>query len=347
MAHVIQLALGALISSLGVKGRTESWEAHERNQQFGENESIDIGKSQGLRKKGNARINNMSAMWPGVAKIIEKVLIWTYFESPETDLHIAENACCIDYVDTWLSKWGHWLSKAKVRIAVLPILGVQTHSNSNLELLQRAYQLQEFTHEWLQNSKYCDYRPLLTPQDEWTIVKYVIEVLRPFWYSTLWRSKRHTVWLHYVIRVYNDMFDYMDGVLRALAKELTQWKEDLFFAVKLARHKLSKYHAEVTPMMGKLLISAQIIEAFRKLRSFRKWDKGMDITPEDETFYTTQYHEAFLKYVENEYCAKHRRVPVNIPEYKPSRNLIPSALASRSGYYPLIHMICRAMKNNT
>jgi hypothetical protein len=42
MAHVIQLALGPFMSSLGVKGRTKSWEAHERDQQFGVNESIDI-----------------------------------------------------------------------------------------------------------------------------------------------------------------------------------------------------------------------------------------------------------------------------------------------------------------
>jgi hypothetical protein len=30
MAHVIQLALGAFMSNLGVKGRTKSCEAHER-----------------------------------------------------------------------------------------------------------------------------------------------------------------------------------------------------------------------------------------------------------------------------------------------------------------------------
>jgi len=92
MAHVIQLALGALINSLRVKGRTKSWEAHERNQQFGENGSIDIGKSQRLRKEGNARINKVSAMKPGSAKKIEKVHISRYFGSTETDLHVAENA---------------------------------------------------------------------------------------------------------------------------------------------------------------------------------------------------------------------------------------------------------------
>jgi len=75
IAHIIQLALGAYMSSIGVKGRTKSWEAHERDQQFGENESIDIGKRQRLRKEGNARINKVLGMRPGLAKIIEKVCI--------------------------------------------------------------------------------------------------------------------------------------------------------------------------------------------------------------------------------------------------------------------------------
>jgi len=47
-------------------------------------------------------------------------------------------------------------------------------------------------------------------------------------------SKRHTVTLHHVITVYNDMFDHMDGVMRALAKKKTPWTEDFFLTVKLA-----------------------------------------------------------------------------------------------------------------
>jgi len=126
------------------------------------------------------------------------------------------------------------------------------------------------------------------------------------------------------------MFDHMDGVMRAWAKKRTQWKEDLFFAVKLSQQKLSKYYAEVTPTTGMLLISAHIRDSFRKLRSFWMWDKGMNINPEDETSYTTQYQEAFLKYVENEYCAKHRHVAVDKLETIPSSNLVPSATASGS-----------------
>jgi len=190
--------------------------------------------------------------------------------------------------------------KAKVRIAVLPIMDVKTRWNSTLELLECTYPLREFTREWLQNPKYSEYRTLFTTQDEWTIVKYVMEALRPFRYWTLWMSKRHTVTLHHVITVYNDMFHHMDGVMRALAKKKTQWKDNLFFMVKLARQELSKYYPEVTPTTGMILISAHILDPFRKLRSFRKWDMGMDINPTDETSYTTQYQEVFLKYVENE-----------------------------------------------
>jgi len=220
--------------------------------------------------------------------------------------------------------------KAKVCIAILLIMDVKTHWNSTRELLERAFRLCEFTHEWLKYPKYSDHQPLFTTQDEWTTVKYVMEVLRPFRYWTLWMSKRHTVTLHHVITVYNDMFDHIDGVMPALAKNQTPWKEDLFFAMKLAQQKLSNHYAEVTPSTGMTLFSAHILDLFRKSRSFRKWDKGMDINPEDETSYTTQYQEAFLKYVENEYCAKHRPVPVNKRENVPRSNLIPSGMVVES-----------------
>jgi hypothetical protein len=86
----------------------------------------------------------------------------------------------------------------------------------------------------------------------------------------------------------------------------------------------------MTPMTGTLLISAHMLDPCRKLPMFRKWDKGMDINPEDETSYTTQYQEAFLKYVENEYCAKHQCVLVNKLETLPTSNLVPSPTASGS-----------------
>jgi len=80
MAHVVQLALGAFMGNLGVTGHTKSRQAHERDHQFGETGSTDIGKSQRLWKEGHARINEVSAMRPGLAKIIEKVCISRHYE---------------------------------------------------------------------------------------------------------------------------------------------------------------------------------------------------------------------------------------------------------------------------
>jgi len=102
---------------------------------------------------------------------------------------------------------------ATLRIAVLPIMDVKTHWNSTAKLFECAYRLREFPRKFLQNPQYSEYRPLFTTQDEWTIVKYVVEVLRPFRYWTRWMSKRDTVTLHHVIIVYNDMFDHMDGMM--------------------------------------------------------------------------------------------------------------------------------------
>jgi len=123
----------------------------------------------------------------------------------------------------------------------------------------------------------------------------------------------------------------MDGIMRAFAQKATYWKEDVYSPVKFARRKLSKYYAEVTPMIGLLLIAAHVLDSFQKLQSFRKWDKGMDNNPENENSSTTQYQEAFLKYVENKYCANHHRLPVIKPESVPNNNLFSSAMASRSG----------------
>jgi len=113
MAQVIRLDVAVFISSLGVIRHSKSWEAHECDQKCGENESPDIGKCPRRRKEGDATISKVSAMRPGWAKIIKKAHISRHLESPATDLHIAANACCIDYPDTWSSKWVHCLSNTQ------------------------------------------------------------------------------------------------------------------------------------------------------------------------------------------------------------------------------------------
>jgi len=101
------------MSGLGVTGRTNSWEAHECDHQFVDNQSIDIRKSQRLRKESNAWINKVLAMEPALAKMIQKVRISWYFESPKIVYKIAENACGIDFADTGSSKRVHRVSNSQ------------------------------------------------------------------------------------------------------------------------------------------------------------------------------------------------------------------------------------------
>jgi len=127
------------------------------------------------------------------------------------------------------------------------------------------------------------------------------------------------------------MLDHMDGVMRALDTKKTEWKEDLYFPVKVARQKLSTYHAEVTPTTSLLLMSAHILDPFRNVRSFSRLDKAIDINPKDETSYTTHYQEAILKYLENEYWGKHRWMYITKHENVPHGNIFRWAQASGFG----------------
>jgi len=123
----------------------------------------------------------------------------------------------------------------------------------------------------------------------------------------------------------------MDGIMWALRKMSTRQKQRTYFAVMFAWPKLSKNYRAFTPMMGLLQIPAHIVDPFWKLWLFRKWDKGIDIHPEDTTSHNTQYQEAFLTYVENKYCAKHRHFPIIEPGRVASNNLFYSTMASGSG----------------
>jgi hypothetical protein len=75
MGHSIQQAVGAIMSSLGKTGCTKSLKSRPHDQKFGEIKYMDIGKCQRLPTEGNARINKVSAMRLGLARIIGKVRI--------------------------------------------------------------------------------------------------------------------------------------------------------------------------------------------------------------------------------------------------------------------------------
>ena len=81
----------------------------------------------------------------------------------------------------------------------------------------------------------------------------------------MWILIKYMASLHPIITVYNNMFNHIDGIMQAVTKEKTQWKEDLYFAVKFSRQKVSIYYSEVSSMTARHLISAHMLEPFHKL----------------------------------------------------------------------------------
>jgi hypothetical protein len=99
-----------------------------------------------------------------------------------------------------------------------------------------------------------------------------------------------------------------------------------------AQQKLIKHYAEVTATTGLVLISAHIIYHFLLLQWFNKWDKELDINPEDETSNPTEYQEGLLDDRGNANRAKHQCLPVNEPENIRNNNLFSSTMAYGSGH---------------
>jgi len=331
MAHVIQHALGAFMSRLGDKGRTKSWEAHERTQQFGENESTDIWKCQRPRKQGNARINMVSAMRPCVAKLIGKVRISRHYETPETDRHIVENAWFIEYPHNWLSKGFHWLLPSQSTNHCTTNFGCENTvgfdsgvASASLQITRNYPQVaQRSKLQWipatLHNTGWMHHQQVIHIGFKAILILDSVVVKKTYGYSAL-----HHHGLQWHVRPYGWRFP-------SFSWEVGSMKAWLILRSEVCATEAFKYYAEVTPKTGMLLIWADILDCFWKLWSLRKWDKGMENDPEDNTSYTTQYQEAFLKYIENKYFAKHSRISIIKPANLPGSNLFPSANASAFG----------------
>jgi hypothetical protein len=106
------------------------------------------------------------AMRPGLAKRIEKVRISWYFESPETDLHIAENVCGIGYPDTWSSKQVHWLSKTKSPYRATSDYGCEDMLELNTPVAQAHLQITGIHTPVAPKSK-IQWLPATSPNSRW------------------------------------------------------------------------------------------------------------------------------------------------------------------------------------
>ena len=73
MAHLIQLALGGFMNTLGVKGHQQSWEDTERKKIIADRER------ESKRRIGGARVERVALLKCGFNKIVEKVFLMIKF----------------------------------------------------------------------------------------------------------------------------------------------------------------------------------------------------------------------------------------------------------------------------
>jgi hypothetical protein len=135
------------------------------------------------------------------------------------------------------------LQEGRESVAVTLILDVKTRWNSTLAMLERAYRLRNYTEAWI--ALHPEFSMLGTSVNEWRAMEYLMEILEPFRYYTLWMSKQKNVMIHWVVRIYNDLFDHLKRIIKVLHNKRTQWKVSCHVAVKVARLKLMKYYSEL------------------------------------------------------------------------------------------------------
>jgi hypothetical protein len=159
-------------------------------------------------------------------------------------------------LSTWSSKLIDWLSNANVYIVVLHIMDLKRDGIGHWSWMTEHT---EYAHSPVSGSRI--HNAVIRSQSSQHRMN------GPLW-SMSWKTSGHSdtgpsgcqrcIWSHSLRNsaVNYHMCTHMDSIMQDLAKKETQWKEDMFFAMKLLWQKLVKYYSEVTPMTDGLLISA-------------------------------------------------------------------------------------------
>ena len=113
----------------------------------------------------------------------------------------------------------------RVKIPTTLQYDVKTRWNSPLNMLERSLRLREFTKDWLQT--YAQFTPLWSTPEESRQIEYILEVLQPIRFCTLWMSKTCGVTIHWVFQAYQDIFDHLEMQISQLERKRMQWKVDI------------------------------------------------------------------------------------------------------------------------
>ena len=191
----------------------------------------------------------------------------------------------------------------RVEIPTTLLYDVKTRWNSMLNMLERSVRLREFIKDWLQT--YPEFSPLWPTPEEWKQVEYILEVLQPIRFWTLWMSKTRGVTIHRVFQVYQDIFDHLEMQIAKLERKRMQWKVDIREGLLKAKLKAAVYYGKTDSPRGLLFGIGTCLNPYCKLNLFREWD----LDASGETEYEKSYKKEFIAYYDLHYAPTNSQAP--------------------------------------
>ena len=182
--------------------------------------------------------------------------------------------------------------------------------------------MKDFTREWIK--EYQAFAPLWSTPCEWKQVEYILQVLEPIRFCTLWMSKTRGPTIHRVFQVYDTIFDHLDNQITNLEKKRMRWKVDIREALEKARAKAAKYYGKTENPRGLLMALGLCLNPYCKLDLFDDWDQvEHDGTPPaGAESYSKKYREMFIQYYNENYRPRLETGPeeVSIGGITPARS---------------------------
>jgi len=130
-------------------------------------------------------------------------------------------------------------------------------------MLERSVPLREFAKDWLQT--YAEFTPPGSTPEEWRQIEYILEILQPIRFWTLWMSKRRSVTIYRVFQVYQDIFDHLEMQISKLERKRMQWKVDIRERLLKAKSKAASYYGKTESPRGLLFSIGTCLNPYCKL----------------------------------------------------------------------------------
>ena len=139
-----------------------------------------------------------------------------------------------------------------------------------------------------------DCEEMLLCDEEWRQVDYYLCITEPFFnYTTqLWKTRDVTA--HYVFKIYNKLFEYLEQSMKQPRRKRVPWKQQMLHALEAGRLKLDEYYSQSDDIRGHIYAIRTMLAPVNKFKFFLSKDRDQ----EWRDTYRKSFQQALLPYQE-------------------------------------------------